>query len=193
MAVGDEVEALLARAVAVDAMERPGDAGQLWGMLKHALGVDGELAQGPRIQEKRSSIAPPYGGSTLRLPGRPSSGPPAIASSSAATTVPIPARVRPRTTQRMASSAPPFARRIDDSAPPAPHGFADSAPPSVQRFADSASGSFSVVPPPPRSRRPVAWLIVLALLVLGALAAGAWRFVVHGHHAALAVAPSSGG
>jgi eukaryotic-like serine/threonine-protein kinase len=38
--VGDEVEATLARAVAVTPASRPRDAGELWGLLKHAIAAD---------------------------------------------------------------------------------------------------------------------------------------------------------
>ncbi|MGA7121581.1 MAG: serine/threonine-protein kinase [Polyangiaceae bacterium] len=37
---GDEVEAALARAVALSPADRPRDAGELWGMLKHAMAED---------------------------------------------------------------------------------------------------------------------------------------------------------
>jgi serine/threonine protein kinase len=163
IAVGDQVEELLARAVALDPGQRPGDAGQFWGMLKHALRVDGEAAEAPRIEEKRFQLASPHP-STLRLAGRPGGAEPALPASSAATTAPIPALVRPAATQPRALSAPP-----------------------------AASGPVSVPPPPPRSHPPMALLVVLALLVLGALAAGVWHFVAYAHHAALAVAPPPAG
>jgi eukaryotic-like serine/threonine-protein kinase len=180
IAVGAEVEAVLARAVAADPSRRPGDAGQLWGMLKHAISVDEEASQrvrrsrppswrplplgGHRIQEKIDD-GDAQGASTLRIPGRPGSGaPPRVAVST-----PAPSGIGLSRTQPM-------------TAPPAP---------SASRSSDRAPDSVPAVAPAPRSRLPLALLIVLTLLILGALAVGARRWMVHAHHAALAVAPSS--
>jgi serine/threonine protein kinase len=55
--VGDEVERLLARAVALDTSERPQDAGELWGMLKHAMKQDAQSGQ--PAHARRASSAPP--------------------------------------------------------------------------------------------------------------------------------------
>jgi serine/threonine protein kinase len=38
--VGDEVEAAMVRALAISPDERPRDAGEFWGLLKHAIGAD---------------------------------------------------------------------------------------------------------------------------------------------------------
>jgi serine/threonine protein kinase len=177
--VGDDVEAVLARAVAVDPTRRPGDAGQLWGMLKHAISVDEEAAQkgrrirppslpalpldGPRIQEKLDD-GDTQGVSTLRIPGRPGSGaPPRVA-----VNTPVPAGAGLGRTQPMITTLPPPARPSSDRAP-------DSVPALARA---------------PRSRLPLALLIVLTLLILGALAVGARRRMAHLHHAGLPVAPS---
>jgi serine/threonine protein kinase len=57
IAVGEEVERLLARAVALDTSDRPQDAGELWGMLKHAMKQDGQSGQ--PAHARRASGAPP--------------------------------------------------------------------------------------------------------------------------------------
>jgi serine/threonine protein kinase len=41
--VGEAVEAVIARAVSVDPSQRPGDIGELWGMLKNAASRDAQL------------------------------------------------------------------------------------------------------------------------------------------------------
>jgi len=45
--MGDEVQEVLACAVALSPAERPRDAGELWGMLKHAIGADRESGREP--------------------------------------------------------------------------------------------------------------------------------------------------
>jgi serine/threonine protein kinase len=57
VSVGDEVEALLARAVSLSIAERPQDAGELWGMLKHAVRKDFEEGKPPHAHRVQS-IAP---------------------------------------------------------------------------------------------------------------------------------------
>ncbi|HXX67371.1 MAG TPA: serine/threonine-protein kinase, partial [Polyangiaceae bacterium] len=64
MPVGDAVEAAFSRAVALKPADRPRDAGDFWGMLKHAIGQDARSASSPHTQV----AAPVVGyGSTLRL------------------------------------------------------------------------------------------------------------------------------
>ena len=64
IAVGDEVESVLARAVALLPDERPRDAGELWGTLKHAIRVD-EASGRPAHARKMASEPPPP--NTLRI------------------------------------------------------------------------------------------------------------------------------
>jgi serine/threonine protein kinase len=64
VAVGDEVEVVMRRAVEVDPRERPHDAGELWGMLKHAMRVDGESGRPPHAHRPESEPPPP---ATLRM------------------------------------------------------------------------------------------------------------------------------
>lgn len=58
IAVGDEVERVLGRAVALKPGDRPGDAGELWGMLKHAMRADSGSGRPPRA-DKSVSRPPP--------------------------------------------------------------------------------------------------------------------------------------
>ncbi|HZU83535.1 MAG TPA: serine/threonine-protein kinase [Polyangiaceae bacterium] len=90
--VGDEVEAALARAVAVNPGERPRDAGEMWGMLKHAMAADAASGSLPAARPGASWTPPPqfaeapapwtgrhaFGG-TLRMPNAPGSDPPRLA------------------------------------------------------------------------------------------------------------------
>lgn len=65
--VGDAVEAAFSRAVALKPSDRPRDAGDFWGMLKHAIGQDARSAGPVHTQV----VAPAAGyGSTLRLEER---------------------------------------------------------------------------------------------------------------------------
>ena len=59
ISVGDEVEELFARAVAIDPKERPRDAGELWGMLKHAIGQDDRSGRKPHAHRPQSMMPPP--------------------------------------------------------------------------------------------------------------------------------------
>ena len=47
VAVGDEVEATFARAVALKVVDRPADVGEFWGLLKHAMQVDAASGRPP--------------------------------------------------------------------------------------------------------------------------------------------------
>jgi len=76
--VGDEVQEVLAQAVALLPTDRPRDAGELWGMLKHALGADHasgrEPIAAPPIEVPRLdavSMKMQALGGTLRMPNAP--------------------------------------------------------------------------------------------------------------------------
>ncbi len=75
VAVGDAVEEVFARAASVRPDERPRDAGELWGMLKHAMRVDADSGR-PAHAVPRESEAPPP--ATLRMEQLPSVAAPAI-------------------------------------------------------------------------------------------------------------------
>jgi serine/threonine-protein kinase len=82
LSVADEVEAVLTRAVALAPDQRPRDAGELWGTLKHAMSAashrraapaatlrmserGSDPATGPLIDVLRSGVAPAVGSSAL--------------------------------------------------------------------------------------------------------------------------------
>jgi serine/threonine-protein kinase len=64
-AVGDDVEAVMARAVAISPASRPRDAGEFWGMLKHAMSVDASSGRAPHATKPPSEPPPPP---TFRIP-----------------------------------------------------------------------------------------------------------------------------
>lgn len=63
VAIGDEVEAALARALALSPDERPRDAGELWGLLKHAMAADNASGKPPHARHVGRSLPP----ATLRM------------------------------------------------------------------------------------------------------------------------------
>jgi serine/threonine protein kinase len=75
LAVGDAVEEVFARAAALRPAERPRDAGELWGMLKHAMRADAASGQPVHAVRRPSEPPPP---ATLRMEKLPSGALPAI-------------------------------------------------------------------------------------------------------------------
>ena len=67
--MGDEVEAVFARALALHPKERPRDAGEFWGMLKHAIQVDARSGKAPRSDAHADAGGPAV--DARRLPGAP--------------------------------------------------------------------------------------------------------------------------
>jgi eukaryotic-like serine/threonine-protein kinase len=173
--VGDEVEAAMARAVALAPEQRPTDAGELWGMLKHALAADETVgrpahAVHPRLALQSSTLRTPVpvpngpGGAVVEIARSLDSPPPALPGGHA-----FGGTLRMSSAPRI--SVPKETRRADASpAPPSvDDGATDWAPVSVGPRARLASARMSVV-----------IVVVLAILVLGALAA-AWLFSPRGH------------
>lgn len=68
--VGDEIEKVFAQALAIDPSRRPRDAGELWGMLKHAMQVDARSGRPPSLAVSGVEDSP----STLRMKDRSSAG-----------------------------------------------------------------------------------------------------------------------
>jgi eukaryotic-like serine/threonine-protein kinase len=64
LAVGDHVEDVFVRALSISPAGRPQDAGELWGMLKNALTVDGASGQVPHAVKAPSEPPPP---NTVRM------------------------------------------------------------------------------------------------------------------------------
>jgi serine/threonine-protein kinase len=68
VAVGDEVEALMARALAIAPSERPRDGGEFWGMLKHAIRADEQSGVPPHARHVQATR--PDAPATVRMPER---------------------------------------------------------------------------------------------------------------------------
>ncbi len=162
--VGDEVEAAMARAVALEPRERPLDAGQLWGLLKHANSADSDAGRsGPVARVSSSSAVRTLhmgggGGSELSLPAVGSPRPSAASSGAFAHG----GTLRMTDVPRLAPAA-----EVRPSPPPVPM------PPAFVRSADVERGPRPAAHAQSRARSRVSILaiLVLALLVLAALAA----------------------
>jgi serine/threonine protein kinase len=113
IAVGEEVEKLLSRAVALDTSARPQDAGEFWGMLKHAMKQDAQSGQ-PAHARRSSSAPPPAGATSQDVQAAPSMRNPAVEVVRPASGAPPalrPAAARPlAVTQPMAQDATTRAR-----------------------------------------------------------------------------------
>jgi serine/threonine-protein kinase len=199
--VGNEVQSILARAVAINPRDRPRDAGEFWGMLKHAMQVDGghaepqmrgsdpsELDESWNSTDLADARPPP---ATLRMdsaklqdaakavqqaksqqPGRvarwsPRSGAEALAST------PFPSRATSPSPSAPSPSPPP----VDAPAPIARPSWAPPPPASI------GTPITASLPPLPKARRSAILLLVIAAVVVGALAAGAWVFFARTHQA----------
>lgn len=162
--VGDEVQRVLAMAASLRPADRPRDAGELWGMLKHAMRVDADSVR-PREAERTGSESPPR--ATLRIdsstpPFRPP-GPPGARGVGGTLHMP----------RGPAVSASAALARI----PPPPSATSPLPTPTPVPV---ASGQAAPSPPPPARRGPV---IALSVLVVVALAAVVWLLVAHARHA----------
>jgi serine/threonine-protein kinase len=221
ISVGDAVEGVFARATALDPRERPQDAGELWGMLKHAVSVDGQ--SGRKAHSIRAPSMPPPGPpDTQRVPERVPEGAesPIIELSRPPTNPPpgAPSGARAHGGTLRMSGAPQSGTQALATTP-APRGVAAGARPLVrtQPMTASSSGISSIssisstsspgtsgITPTPGfrgpsasasssqpRRSPVALYVVLVLVVLGALGYGAWLLVARSHHASLSAVPSS--
>jgi len=192
VAVGDEVENVMARALAVSPQQRPQDAGELWGMLKHAMRVDAESGRAPHSHRvERDSPAP----ATLRIdePMPEGSASPVVEVARVASTPPptfsrphggtlrmAPSALRPLSgSEALAampfpSNAPPPADVPLDSAPVTlripPRAAATPTPEPVSSAVAAPVVAGSALRTPKRSRAPVLVAILLSMLVV-ALAA----------------------
>ncbi len=164
-AVGDAVENVLGRAMAINPGERPGDAGELWGMLKHAMRTDAESALRAQAydaspitkrmdQQGASAAASPSGsgrthGGTLRMnPGQ------ARSASEALAATPFPSRAG-------APATVPFSTQLLPGAP------ASAPVPPTPPLAFAAPSSKPGPPEPvPRSRAPLFTAIVLFVVAV---------------------------
>jgi serine/threonine-protein kinase len=197
--VGDEVEQLLGRAVAISPRERPRDAGELWGMLKHAILVDSERSAGVVGSKLRGSdpteLDESWNGPEPAVEMRPP--PPTLrmdsavlqdASKSSARRV---VRWTPRSGSEALAATPFPSRAAPPSNTPSPP------PPPLDAPSPIARPSWAPPPPPsmgtpitaslpplPNARRAsLIVLLVAAAVIVGALAAGAWVFWSRTHQA----------
>jgi serine/threonine protein kinase len=205
VAVGDHVETVFARALAIPPGERPRDAGELWGSLKHAIRADAASGRPPHATRQRSeppppntlriatsapegsspaievirpsSVAPSQAAnpltSTLRISPKPRSGSEALA---ALRTPPPPAMTpAPTTTSPVLTPVPP--------APAVPRSAVPTPPPIVFRA--------SVAPEERRERSTGRLVVLLTVLVLVVLAAGAFLLWSRSHRGAPRVVSAS--
>lgn len=162
VAIGDEVEAAMARAVALAPDERPRDAGEFWGMLKHAVASDKASGRSPHAMPVSGAR-----GSTLRMREETAQAGPLIE--------------MPRAAAGLAGGGNPFGGTL--RMPNSPRSAPMQAP-AIVPDAGSAS-DLSPVSVGPRAglksaRVSVILALVIALLLLGALAA-AWLMSPRAH------------
>ncbi|HLK41527.1 MAG TPA: serine/threonine-protein kinase [Polyangiaceae bacterium] len=169
VAVGDEVEGVFARAVALKPDGRPGDAGELWGMLKHAVRVDLDSGRPSRVESAPSKAPPITQRMSEAVPSRGDS--PLVEVDRSVAPRPFSGTLRmenrPPRTASDALAATPFPPRVGTPLPPLPP-LSIPLPPAGDVSIASApmSGPAGV---PARSR---VWVLVVAVAVL-ALATGA--------------------
>ena len=195
--VGDEAESVLARAVSVAPTDRPRDAGELWGMLKHAMHVDGDSRRAPRKESAPADKSALTG--TVRMDtaahraasgaGSPRfaevpSGPRRSPRSSELTTQPL-TDVPSRAVRWTPSSGVEALSAIPSTPPSIPPPTSIAAPliatPSFEpppATPISNTPTTATLPPRPRTRRPLI-AIAVALVVAAAVAASAW--IVRSH------------
>jgi serine/threonine-protein kinase len=204
LAVGDEVERVFVRALAISPSQRPQDAGEFWGTLKHALTADGTSGRAPHSVVAPSDPPPPP---TQRIPASvpegtspvvelvrpPSNAPPAVSRQHAGTlrmaqsprsgaealaATPPP---NPTATVRMVTPPPAY---VTPSYSPDPVIPRAPLPYSRDLIASIPSATH---PPPilyPSSRRGApssagrgVWIFLLVAVVLGAVAGVGWFFL----------------
>jgi serine/threonine-protein kinase len=219
--VGDEVEAVIERAVAVDPKERPRDAGELWGMLKHAMGKDAKSGSKPHAQRPMSVPPPPppdtqrihervpdgAGESPVIEVRRTTSAPPVAGQRAHGSTLRMPGAPRSGTQALASTPAPPpgasgtvnVRTTVPMQSRPSFAQPTPSAPPISVTPADARS--LATAPALPRSQististrrkgAPVGLLVFVFVFVVGLAAGAAWFFYVHPHHASLAARAAS--
>jgi hypothetical protein len=197
-AVGDAVEGVFARASALRPDERPRDAGELWGMLKHAMRADSDSGRQAHAVPRESERLPP---ATLRMEQLPQAFPapaievarPSEPAGSAATwalggTLRIPTRSAVEALAEAIAAAPAALPTLTPTpAPPPAH-----APTPALAYAPTPALAYARVPTPtptpapdpgapplavaglPPSRGPVVLIVVLSIVALLGVAAASW-------------------
>jgi serine/threonine protein kinase len=201
VAVGDEVEAVLTRATSLNPADRPQDAGEFWGMLKHALRVDGEPGQVVHASRRESERPPPV---TLRMeeqmPGGNASPVIEVARASS-TSVPPVARVMGGTLRMEggaarsateALAATPFPSNAAYAAvvlPTTPQPTPQPTPPPPSTGAPSPKIALVSPPlsaissaPPSVSRAPIVVVLVLSVVFALALVVASWLAISRLRH-----------
>jgi len=192
VAVGDEVESVLARATALEPAQRPQDAGELWGMLKHALRVDGEPGHVAHSTPPRPSGRPPPVTLRMEEPVPQGSVSPAIeVARSAATPAPSGARAlggtlrmeRAARSGTEALAATPFP---SNAPPPAALPMTPRPPPAetsvpMPRVASPPAGPWSSAPPP-AARGPIVLVVALSVFFAIAFVAASWLAISRMRH-----------
>lgn len=197
--VGDEVAAVLARAVALNPIDRPRDAGELWGTLKHSMTKDRESG---RPAHSHPPPREPPAPDTLRIPSIVPEG--AEASPAVEVTRPQPSTVataRRTTPPPVALAVPGYVSPSAAPRPPPSLSATVVAPAAVPRLGPSPAAplpsSGVALAGSPASYAPASYAhasskarrapIVLVMLLLAGLAAGGffgWR-AWHAHAATL--------
>jgi hypothetical protein len=176
VAVGDETEKVFGQALAVDPSRRPRDAGELWGMLKHAMQVDLRSGRPPSLVASPLEDSP----STLRMKDRSSAGfalggtlrmdRPSRSASELLAETPVPAAVTPAPP---APSVPP-----GDTPLPALPVLVPSYPAPAPRPSHlPEAGRAGSMPIPQQTSRVAMRLVAFVLLVVAVVAVAgiAWR------------------
>jgi serine/threonine-protein kinase len=204
VAVGDGVQEVFVRALALRPGDRPGDAGELWGMLKHAIRGDHDSGRPPHAAPQERDPGPPP---TLRMEQVPSAAHPAIELGRQATLLAPPSAPPPGAGRAMggtlripqassrsgaeALAATPFPPAV---APPPPAPTRSAAPPpqlaptpgfvsfgsdgSPSRARGSRVPNAAVTTVPP-SRGSIALLVVFSVVGALAIVAGLWLAMAH--------------
>jgi serine/threonine protein kinase len=192
VAVGDEVESVLTRAAALKPSERPQDAGEFWGMLKHAVRVDGEPGHVSHASPRESVKPPPV---TLRMEERlPRGNASPVVEVARSSSTPAPPGARGLGgTLRMEGGA---ARSATEALAATP--FPSNAPPSVVFQAtpvpprsETSSPPLALVspplsvlssPPPAASKWPIVLVVVLSVVFALAFVAASWLAISRMRH-----------
>ena len=205
--VGDLVEEVFAMAVTIDPKERPRDAGHLWGMLKHAIKTDEQSGRKAHAHSQRLTNEPPPP-NTLRIHQRVPEGPasPVVEVIRPASSPPPGVALRPLSGTLRMPGAPRTGSDALRGTPAAPnvivaplafaHASSSMPPTPVPQTPVPPSPGLVITGPisaavAPRSRAPVGLLVLLVVVVVGALALGAWLLVVRSHHAQRTAVPAA--
>jgi serine/threonine-protein kinase len=200
VAVGDEVESVLTRATALNPADRPQDAGEFWGMLKHALRVDGQSGHAIHSARRQSSRPPvtlrmeeqaPRGSVSPVIELARSSGAPAPVPRVLGGTLRMEGGSARSATEALAATpfpsnaALPAALQATPAPQPAPASLPTPPPTetSSPRFA-LVSPPLTVLSsaPPPASRAPIVVVVVLSVVFAIAFVAASWLAISRMRH-----------